>query len=258
MNSKIENKEDAMVDEIDLLEVFHVLWNKAITLIICFVIGVAVSGIGTECLITPQYEAQSTIYIYSKTTSITNLADLQIGSALTVDFQIIAKTREVIEEVIDKLSLNTTYRELVHSIVVANPKSSHMLTIKVKNTDPALAANISNALADVLREQIAEVMSTDKPSTVERAVIPSSPCSPNVKKNMAVGGLLCLIAAATVILIRYFVDDTIQSEEDVTKYLGLNTLAAVPMEHELQKSKRKSIGRSNNKRGSNGAKRGLH
>ena len=46
-----------------------------------------------------------------------------------------------------------------------------------------------------------------------------------------VGGLLFFAIAAGVILVRHFTDDTIKDEEDVTKYLGLNTLAAIPLEH---------------------------
>lgn len=237
MNSNINDK-DIINGEVDLLEVLHVLWNRIVVLILCFLIGAGAAGAGTKFLITPQYEATSTIYIYSKSTSITSLTDLQIGSSLAVDFKIIGTTRGVVEKVIDELSLNTTYEKLVKTITVDNPTSSHMLTITVKNPDPKLAADISNSLADVLREQISEVMSTDKPSSVERAVVPQIQCSPNVKKNTAIGGILFSFCAAAIILIKYFADDTVQTEEDVTRYLGLNTLAAVPIEHGLEKSEK--------------------
>ena len=106
-----------------------------------------------------------------------------------------------------------------------------MLQISVTHPDPAIAAQLSNAISEQLKSQIAEVMSTDTPSTVELAVVPESPSSPNMTVNCAVGGLLCFVIAAGVILVRHFMDDTIKDAEDVTTYLGLNTLAAIPLEH---------------------------
>ena len=224
-----------MEEEIDLMEVMRVLMGRAWLIILAFVLGALLAGIGTKLFITPRYTASSTIYVFSKSTSITNVANIQLSNQLTTDFQIIATTRETINQVIDELGLETTYSQLVGSITVTNPEDSHMLTIRVQDPDPQRAAQIANALADVLREQIADVMNTDKPSTVSRAVVPASPSSPSVKRNVVLGGLILAVLAAAVILIRYFADDTISTEEDVRRYLKLNVLASVPFEKNISK-----------------------
>ncbi|MDD3361318.1 MAG: Wzz/FepE/Etk N-terminal domain-containing protein [Hespellia sp.] len=231
MNEQI--RDDEM--EIDLLEVFQVLKSKALILIVCFVLGVGIAGGATKLLITPMYSASSTIYILNKSTSVTSLADIQLGTALTGDFQSIAKTRSVINEVIDQLGLNMTYEQLVGNITVENPTDTHFLKTTVTNSDPKLAKEISNKMSDVIADKVAEIMMTDKPTTVEKAIEPSSPSSPNVKKNAAIGGLLLLIVAMGFILLRYFMDDTLKNEEDIEKYLGLNTLAAIPIERERRR-----------------------
>ena len=232
----MEKQEMQQIDEqeIDLLEVFYVLWRKAWALILALVAGAVAAGLVTLFFITPQYEATSIIYILSKTTSITSLADLQIGSQMAADFQIIATTREVLEpirEQYDTRGVFEDYEDFVENVDVTNPTNSHMLQITVTYPNAYLAAQISNDIADQLKIQIAEVMSTDSPSTVERAVVPDEPASPSMLINTAVGGLLFFAIAAGVILVRHFTDDTIKDEEDVTKYLGLNTLAAIPLEH---------------------------
>ena len=70
---------------------------------------------------------------------------------------------------------------------------------------------------------------------VEEAAVPKSPSSPNTKKNASVVALVFAFAAAAIIVLRYLLNDTIQNEDDVKKYLGLHMLAAIPTE------KRKSI-----------------
>ena len=104
-----------------------------------------------------------------------------------------------------------------------------MLRIAVTDADPELAAKISNALADELREEIAEVMNTDRPSTVEKAVVPKKPSSPSVKRNVALGALVLAVLAILIIVIKYLSDDTIKDEDDVRKYLELDTLASFPI-----------------------------
>ena len=218
-----------MDGEIDLLELAGVVLNKILYVVLAFILGAVLFFGGTKLLITPQYEATSTIYIFSKTTSITSLADLQIGSQLAQDFQIIATTRNVVESVITDLNLDTNYETLVKRITVTNPAQSHMLKVAVKDPDPQVAADVSNVLSDKLRDQIADIMNTDKPSVVQQAVVPVRPVSPSVTKNTAIGALLGALIAIAVIIIRYMLDDTIKTGDDIKKYLELDTLAEFPL-----------------------------
>lgn len=239
----LENQQQPVEEqEIDLLEVFYVLWRKAWILAISVVVGIALSAAVTIFFITPQYEAQAEIYILSKTTSITSLADLQIGASLAADFQIIATTREVVQPVMDNLGIDDKYENFVETIEVTNPTNSHMLEIKVTNPNPVLAARVCNSLAEQLRMRISEVMSTDTPSSVSDAVVPENPSSPNFIVNCVVGALVFFVIAAAFILIRHFMDDTIKDEDDVKRYLSLDTLAAIPLEHFNDENAKKARG----------------
>lgn len=226
------NSQQRRADEeitIDLLELARVVWKNIWVVIVAVVVGAVLSFLITKIFITPKYQATSTIYILSKSTSITSLADLQIGSQLAGDFEIIATTRELLEKVSQDNNLNMTYEQLKREVKVTNPTNSHMLRIAVTDPDPQLAALISNALADELREEIAEIMNTDRPSTVERAVVPTRKYSPSTTRNVAIGAIVLAILAILFIAIRYLSDDTIKDDEDVKKYLELDTLAQFPL-----------------------------
>ena len=237
--------------EIDLLEVFHVLWSKAWLLLVTTVVGTLAVGIFTFFFITPQYEATSIIYILSKTTSITSLADLQIGSQLASDFQIIATTREVLEpirEQYDTANVFEDYEGFVKKVDVTNPTDSHMLQITVTYPDAEVAAQLSNALADQLKLQIAEVMSTDTPSTVQRAAVPEKPSSPKMLLVCAVSALLFFALVSGILLARHFLDDTIKDEEDVERYLGRTVLAALPVDSAVSADGKRKKSSKNKKR----------
>lgn len=223
--------------EIDLLELFQVLLGKIGIIILSLVIGAALLFGGTKFLVTPQYSSTSMIYILTKTTSVTSLADIQMGSQLTKDFAILVTSRPVVNNVIDGLELEYSYEEMVEKITVENPADTRYLKITVEDSDPELAAEMANEFADATADGVSEIMSTDRPSIVERAVVSKAPSSPSLAKNTVIGGLVAALLAMAVIVIRYLLDDTIKTEEDVTKYLGLNTLAALPLDSDVEVKK---------------------
>jgi len=233
MNEQLQTAQSDEV-EIDLREVWGVLARHFLAIILALVIGAGAIGAYSEFIITPQYSATSMIYILTKTTSITSLADLQMGSQLTVDFQTLATSRPVVEQVINKLGLNTTYESLVKTIKVENPTNTRILKTTVTNPDPELAMKISNAMSDSIAEQVATVMTTDKPTNVEQAVVPSAPSSPNVTRNAVIGGIAAALLAIVIVLARYFMNDTIKDDDDVEKYLHTAVLATFPLERELK------------------------
>lgn len=229
--------------EIDLLEVFHVLLHRWYLIILCAIVfGAAALGY-TKVFITPQYEASSMIYILSKTTSISSALDLQLSKQLTVDFETLAKSRPVVENVIEELQLNTDYETLVKTINVTNPASTSILKISVQNPDAKLACDISNAMSDATANQIAKVMVTDKPSTVEEAIVPKNPVSPSLKKNTLIAALAGAFLMCAILIFRYLMDDRIKTEEDVIKYLELNTLASIPVNKGSKESNSKKKGK---------------
>lgn len=234
MEERIRETEEI---EIDLLELAGVLWQKAWAIITCLLIGAVLVGGFTKFMITPQYTATSMIYILGKTTSLTSITDLQLSSELTADFTIMATSRPVVEGVIENLGLHTTYEKLNKAIELENPTDSHILKIHVTDKDPKLAKEISNAMAEAVADNISTLMSTDKPSIVERAIVPKKPSSPSLIKNTAMGGAVGALAAMGIIIARYLLDDTIKTEEDVRKYLQMNTLASIPLEKKHRKKK---------------------
>ena len=214
--------------EIDLLELAGVIWKKIWIVAIGFIVGAILTFVVTKFFITPQYKATSSIYIFSKSTSITSLTDIQIGSNLTADFRYIAVQRDVIESVIDELSLDTTFEQLSSSISVTNPSSTHILEISAVNPSPVVAANIANSLSDRVRDSIADIMSTDRPSVIQRAVVPTKKYSPSTTRNTMIGALVGAILMIGIITVQFLTDDTIKTDEDVRKYLQLDTLAQIP------------------------------
>ena len=71
-------------------------------------------------------------------------------------------------------------------------------------------------------------MDIESVNVVDYANLPEGPSSPNVMKNIVIGGLIGFVIAAAVIIVLFLLDDTIMSVDDVQKYLELSVLASIP------------------------------
>lgn len=215
--------------EIDLMEIFYVLRNKAAVLILTAVVFAISTGLFTHYMITPMYASSSSIYVLTNE-SVISYADLQIGSSLTSDYIQMLKSPTVINTVIKNLDMeNVTCSQLSSCIEVSNPTDTRILNVTVTYDDPRMAKEIVDELARVSTERISEIMDTQKPNIFEQGEVDTHPVSPNTKKNSVIAGLFGLLIAAVIVVIVHIMDDTIHSADDIEKYLKLNTLAAIPI-----------------------------
>ena len=232
--------------EIDLREIFGVLRARFVSILASGVILAALFGLGTSFLIEPDYISSSKLYIVNQTSSITSLADLQTGTQLTQDYMVLVKSRPVLEKVISNLGLDISYEDLVSMVSLANETDTRILTITVTTNDPYMAKEIVDEITSVSISRIATIMNVTEPTIVEYGHLESSPSSPNLKKNVLIGGLIGLVVSAGFAVVMFLLNDTIRTEEDVTKYLGLNTLGNIPIEEgtmeQMLKDKRKRRG----------------
>ena len=227
MDNKTINMNDDEV-EIDLLQLFRALKKRILWIVGAGVIMGGAFGLFSKFAITPQYTSTSMVFILSKETTLTSLADLQIGSQLTQDYKIIVTSRPVISEVIDKLKLDISYENMVSKITINNPNDTRILSITAQDPDPVMAKDIADSVAKTSSEYIGDKMEVTPPKIIEKGEVPTSRSNTGVAKMAVMGVLAGMILCAGVIVIRTIMDDTIKSEEDIEKYLGLSTLSIIP------------------------------
>lgn len=216
-------------DVIDLVELFYVLWGHAWQIILCLIAGAAIAFAYTYFLVTPLYKATSSIYIVSASNnSVVNLTDLQIGAQLTADYQELMRSRPLLEDVIKNLDLDLSAGALSSMISITNTSDTRILKITVTSPDPQESADIANELVNQACIYLPDIMETDEPNLVEEAVPPTSKSSPSYAKNLVLGGLVGAVFCCGILILRYLMNDTFVSPDDVTRYLGVQPLAVIP------------------------------
>lgn len=220
--------------EIDLRQIFSLLWHR---LFIIVLIAAACGGItyaASRFLIRPVYESSTKLYVISRANDgTTTLNDLQTSTQLTKDYKILVTSRPVTDAVIRKLGLNMSNDQLADSIAVNTPADTRVLEIVVSNHDPYIAKEIADEIADISSDTICDVMQIEKVNVIEEGNVATRPVSPNSVKNAIIGALIGFLVACAFVIIRSLLDDTIKTSEDVANYLGISTLAMIPLCEEM-------------------------
>lgn len=218
--------------EIDLMEILMLLLHYAWMIAMAAVIVGGAAFAFSKFVITPTYESTTRILVLNRQdNSSGNLtySDLQLGSSLTKDYPELIQSRYVVEKVIDMFGLESTYEKFLSKIQVSTKSDSRIIDITITDPDPALAKEIADALRDIAAERIVEVTDIQAVNKVDDANLPDRPANPSVIKWTLIGFLLGGFLAAAVVLVRFLLDDTIKSSEDIEKYLHLSTLGLIPM-----------------------------
>lgn len=227
----MENHRENDVIEVDLLEIINILLSRFWFILGGGLVAAAVGFAVSMFVITPTYESTTKIYILNKSENTTvTYSDVQMGTQLTKDYAELINSRYVLEEVIKKLSLaETEYQDLLDKVSVHTPTDTRIVSITVTDTNPQEAMNIANCIREVAGEHIQNVMDIDAVNVVEEANMPTTKAGPSIPKWTLIGGVIGVLLVCGVILIHYLLDDTIKTSEDVEKYLGLSTLALIPV-----------------------------
>ena len=233
------------VVEINVFELGYMLLQKWWMILISALVGGVVMWAVTSFLITPMYESSATLYILNKTTSLTSIADIQIGNALSSDFQVIATSKPVldgaIEQIKDENGMKFTRTQILSGLSVSTIEDTRLLVIKVKHEDPVVACVIANAVAETTATRMAEVTKSEPPTMAEWAEVSKRPVSPSMIKNVAVGVLGAALLMMAFLAIVFISDDNIKTEEDVERYLEAPTLANISYIDDRERQKKESI-----------------
>ena len=229
--------------EIDLLELLFAFRRRILWIVLAAILGGGISFAGTRVLMTPMYESTTTMLVLTSETTLSSLSELQLGTQLTNDYEILTKSRAVLETVIENLNLNLGYEQLNNMVSISNPEDSRIMEITLTYPDPEEAKAIVDEIASVTSEFIGDQMEGIPPKIIDQGEVPSGPSSPSVSRNTLLGTLLGIVVSCGIITVITVMDDTIKTEEDIEYYLGIPTLASVPDRKDYIGGKKKARNR---------------
>ena len=238
---------DKEEDTIDLGAIFNLLLARIGWIILMGVLVGIVAFVITKFVIVPKYTTSTQILVINENKNAAdsagnavNFSNIQSSTYLAKDYVYMITSKPVMQQVISELGLqDISYSDLASQISVTTPDDTRILIISVTDENPVKAKQIADSVRENSIEHIQSVIGTDTVRSIDGdigAVIPTSQSSPNVKRDTILGVLLGIIIACAIIILRYILDDSIKTEEDVHNRIGLSVLVNMPFKNDIEKS----------------------
>lgn len=223
------SNQDEMI-EIDLQDLFGLLLSRAWIICLAAIVAGAAGFMVSFFFVTPQYESTTSIYISAnkQNESAMTYSDAQLATQLTKDYEELIVGRYVLERVISMYGLEENCESLKNCVQITNTSGTRIINITVKDPNPQNAQIIADSIRDIASEHIKTVTDVEAVNVADEANLPDKPSEPSVPKWTLIGAFIGAVLAMGIIVLRYLLDDTIKSAEDVEKYLELSTLALIP------------------------------
>lgn len=215
---------------IDLVEILYAIRQHLLEVILATVVAAIIGFAASKFLMTPQYSSSAMMIVNTRQDVTSNVTSDQINSAtkLVATYSIIIKSDTVLQQVIENLGLGITYSELNSRVSVQAVDDTQVMKITVNSTSPEWAQTVCDEILAVSPDIIKEAVEAGSVKVISKASLNPNPISPNIKKNTALGAMVGLVLALGIIVLQVLLDNKINTEEDVTKYLDMTVLGVIP------------------------------
>ncbi|WP_404429653.1 YveK family protein [Sutcliffiella horikoshii] len=223
-----------MEETISLKELFQTIKKRLSLIILITVVLTTISGVVSYFVLTPVYQSSTQLLVNQEKTDQTvayNTGDIQANIQLINTYTVIIKSAAILDLVSEELNGAYNTSELNNMITVGSVQNSQVLTLTVESTDPVMAAQIANTTAKVFQEQVVSIMNVDNVNILASAQVGENPApvKPQPVLNMAIAFVVGLMAGVGLAFLLEFLDNTIKTEQDIEKLLGLPVLGTVVM-----------------------------
>jgi len=223
-----------MEETISLQEIYEVIKKRFMFIVACVLGAALIAVVVSYFILTPKYES-TTQFIVNQSEQGTS-DNMQIDSGmirtnveLINTYNVIITSSAILNEVIEVLDLDMTTKTLADNITVSNEEDSQVVSVTVKNENPALATDIANATVTVFQEEIVDLMNVDNVKILSEAETKANPTpvEPRPMLNIAIAVVLGgMIGVGLAFLLEYF-DTTIKTEKDIEKQLDVPIVGVV-------------------------------
>ncbi|MFC4652857.1 YveK family protein [Lactococcus nasutitermitis] len=220
-------------ENVDLFKLLIIL-KKGLRMILLFsVLGLLLSAVVTFKFITPKFQVKTQIIVRSSANidNQTTAQEIQGNLQLIHTYNEILISPIVLNQVINQLHLNTTAASLQHKIKLSTETNSQVITLSVNDKSKFVAKDIANTTVDVFKTEVTKIMNIDNVVVLAPAIVSenTAPITPNKKINLSIGAFVGLVIGLIISLLRYFLDTTVKSSEDIEKLVEFPILGEIPV-----------------------------
>ncbi len=217
--------------EIDILQLLNAILSRIGMITAVTVMCGAFAFAFSKFAMTPMYTANTTMYVNSQTTVMSesiNINEINASTMMADVFVELLCSKTIMNEVIKQTKLDYTTEELASMITANSVQETPIMIVSVTTPNPKESVVIANAILDIAPEKMIDFMDGGSVRIVDRPDEPTVPSSPNIPKNTIIGLLLGFMLSAGIVILIEMLDSRIKDEEQIRNLFDLPVLGSIP------------------------------
>jgi receptor protein-tyrosine kinase len=211
-------------------------------------VGLIVGGTGglvASLTATPLYTSSTQLFVSTRDSASTSevFQGSQFSQQRVASYARLLTGEELAARVVDRINLSQSASVLSDQIVATTAPDTVLIDVTVTDSSPQAAQQIAEAVGVEFIDFVSELETpvSGGPSPVQVAVtdrpeVPESPTSPQVRRNVALGLIVGLLAGAGLALLRARLDQSVRDVDEVAVLAGAPVIGTVLRDAALEKS----------------------
>jgi len=228
-------KKDATVEIRDYLRTLRNRWK----LIIAVTALTILAALGASLLAMPKYAASTQLFVSTTGQGGATTANAYEGGLFSqqrvTSYSQLIQGEQVAQRVVDSLKLNMSAAQLASEVSVNVVPNTVILGVTVTDPSPERARDIANALSTEFTKLAAELETPQGSATaaarvtvVQQAALPTSPATPNARRNLELGALIGFLLGIGLAVLRDRLDNTVKDRREVVEATQAAVIGTVP------------------------------
>lgn len=224
-----------MKEEFKVGDIIRLLLPKWPLILISGIVVAIIAYVYSALFITPVYRASGTLYVTGDVKNSTeyvqkdtSLSDLMLSQELAKTYGQILSSNTFFKAVAEKNGRGYDYEYIQKITSITNIEETGILYVSVKHTNPQIAYELTNTILELAPDELARVVVSGSANIIDSADMPESPISPNMPKNIVIGGIVGILVCAVAIFLRDLLDNTIKTPDEIEDTFGIPVLGMIP------------------------------
>ncbi|KZL89713.1 YveK family protein [Clostridium magnum] len=218
---------------LDLRDFFNILRKRLKLIVGITVLCTLVSVILSFFVIKPTYQAKTSIVIGKTDSESTvdksqyNYNDVMMFQKLVKTYAEIGKSRAVAENASARVK-GVTADQIQKMVTVTPQADTQIIEFNIENNDPKQAYLIINAVSEAFIQEAKRIYPSGNIQVMDNAKTPEKPIKPKKALNVAIAFFIGLMASVGLAFVLEYMDSTIKTEDDISRYLDLPVIGIIP------------------------------
>ncbi len=234
MKKNENRKSDSPVLEVNIVSVLKELLKKLWLIILVGVIVGGATFIGAKVIVKPTYRSGFTAYVNNKQDSSKQAqngltsSDVNASKQIVQTYQKILTSNTILTASAEAMGIDKSYASLKSRVSTEIKDETEIIAVYVVDKDPQFAYDYAQAISKTAPQYMTKIVEGSSMKIIDYPEYSDARFKPNYTRFALVGFAIGAILVAIIVIIRFFMDDTVKNESEIENRFSIPILGVIP------------------------------